>query len=461
MSIHQLFEISRRSLRAIDAQMNVAGQNVANENVEGYSRRRAVLGANSVNRSGVHTGQLGVFNGLGVSVNGFERLRDSMLADAARHADSSRSAADQTQQLLSQLEGVMPGEGTGSINAVLDQFFNAWSDLADNPTDNGVRATVRGQAETLVATLNHSARQLESLENQSLARMTDQVDAANDLLARIGNLNGHIDASRARGMPDLAAEDERDRLVRELGQFVPVEIEQKESGYSLTVGGMNVLTGDDVTAFTIDATGASPQIEFGDTDVVFAPKEDGGQLGALVRFFADGLTEAQTMLDTLASTVVGQVNALHQTGFGLDGTDGRDFFDPAGVTAANMTLGADILADLANIGIANATGAPGDNSIALQIADLRTANLFNGGTDTAEDYTINYFSALGGEIEHAQERLIQQEDAMIHLDAMESGVSGVSVEEEMTNLIQLQQAYGAAARVLNSAQSMFDTLLAI
>ncbi|MEM6645131.1 MAG: flagellar hook-associated protein FlgK [Bacteroidota bacterium] len=461
MSIHQLFEISRRSLRAIDAQMNVAGQNVANENVEGFSRRRAVLSPNSVDRSGIHTGTLGVFNGLGVSVTGFERMRDSMLADAARHADTSRSAADQTQQLLSQLEGVMPGEGTGSINAVLDQFFNAWSDLANNPNDNGVRATVRGQAQTLAATLNHSARQLESLETQSMARLTDQVDDANELLGRLADLNGHIDAARAAGLPDLAAEDERDRLVRELGQFVPVEIEPKTSGYSLTVGGMNVLSGDDVTAFRIDTAGATPQVMFGDTGVAFAPKDDGGQLGALVRFFADGLTEAQTMLDTLASTIVTEVNALHQTGFGLDGTNGRDFFDPTGVTAANIALDADILADLAHIGIANATDAPGDNTIALQIADLRAAELFNGGTDTAEDFTINYFSALGGRIEHAQERLVQQEDAMIHLDAMEQGISGVSVEEEMTNLIQLQQSYGAAARVLNSAQSMFDTLLAI
>ncbi|MDX1547922.1 MAG: flagellar hook-associated protein FlgK, partial [Rhodothermales bacterium] len=456
MSINQLFEISRRSFRALDAAMNTVADNVANANTEGYSRRRVRLQADALTSPGVlMPTRHGSVSGLGVSVAAYERVRDGMLAASANDARTGLGAAQEEERLLAALESLFP-TGDGGVGSALDDFWNAWSDLADRPADTGLRTALRTQAGALADTLGRTAAGLDAFGSQTRSDLSAQVEAVNGLLDEIATINGTAEAARIQGSPDLAAEDRRDQLVQELSTYLPVEARQDgAAGYTVAIDGMTLVHGSTRTPLGLDADADPPVLLFGDTPVgIDAPAGEDGRIGAALRTLGGAVPEARAALDALASTLVTEVNALHQTGFGLDGTGGRDFFDPAGTTAGSLALSADVAADPSAIAASGDPAAVGDNAVALAIGGLRTQPLMAGGTKTPDGFVTDLLAGIGGRLDAAAGQAAGQAAVVDHLDAMERGVSGVSIDEEMTHLIEYQQAFAASARVLNTAQSM-------
>jgi flagellar hook-associated protein 1 FlgK len=133
----------------------------------------------------------------------------------------------------------------------------------------------------------------------------------------------------------------------------------------------------------------------------------------------------------------------------------------SGTTAATIALSADVRADRRVIAASGDPTAPGDNSVARQIAALRDALLFSGGTETAEAFALNLTGRIGSAAQDASDRLTRSRAVVDHLDALQQGVMGVSLDEELANLIRFQQAYAATARLLDTARQMMDTLLSL
>lgn len=464
MSIQQLVEITRRSFRANDAAMNTIAQNVANVDTPGYTRRRITLRSDSISGAGpLNSLPPGVARGSGVSVEAYERTRDLLLQRSSWEAQAGLGSSEEEFRILGAMEGLFPIEGDGTLNAVVADFFNAWSDLADNPTDTGARLALRNRADTVTRTLNRLDLDLRRLTEQTRQELSTGVDRINELLTEIAALNEGVRTGHAAGTSDHAAADQRDVLVKELATLVPLRIEEDGAGnFNIAVNGKVVLEGTNASQLRIDDSTGTPQVIFEDTGLAFSPAAEGdGKLGAWLRSLTQTLPSVQNDLDTLAGTLVAEVNALHQSGYGLDGGTGRDFFDPAGTTAGSLQLSADIATDATAIAASDSAGNLGDSTTALAIADLRTTKLFNGGTDTPENFIIGVVSDLGSQVEQASARAVSQSAVADHLDSLQRGATGVSIDEELTNLIRYQQSYGATARVLNTAQSMFDTLLAM
>ncbi len=461
MSINQLYHITRRSFQTLDAAMNVVGQNVANANTEGYHRRRIGLQPIDFVGRGIWSRSVGQQPyGYGVDIGTYQRLQDALAAHAAREARTSLGYAEEQHRILSTLEGIFPVD-TGSLQDRLNDFWNAWSDLADNPLGTAERLTLRSRAESLTGLFGQLDADIARLEDDTKSALAAGVDDLNSLLEKIAELNRRIAQANNQGTPDFSAEDERDALVRELADFVPVQVNASApDGYLVTINGMAVVQGEHAMPLTLDLDASPPVLSFSDTGVAFTPTSE-GRLGAWLDALTTDLPGARAALDELAATLVSEVNALHATGFGLDGANGRPFFDPAGLTASTFRLSDNVLADANVIAASGDATAEGDNSVALAIADLRNAPLLNGGRDTAETFAINLVSDLGGKIAAAASRAEGQSGALTYLEGLEKGTSGVSVDEEMTRLIELQQAYAATARVLETAQRMMDTLLAI
>ncbi len=463
MSINQLIEISRRSFRTLDAAMNTVSQNIANVNTEGYTRRRVIMQADSLASPGIiMRTPLGAATGAGVSIQTYERVRDGLLAAAGWDARTSLGAAQEDQRLLGALEGIFP-VGEGSINDQLNGFWNAWADLADHPTDNGVRLALRSKASGLVSTLNRTGEALSLLQEGTEAVLAVGVDEINKTLREIGELNETIQAARYTGSPDLVAEDRRDYLIKDLAASGPVRMQDDaKTGYTVSFNGMTVVQGGDVFEMNLDTSGATPRVFYGDTTVEYnATAGDGGQLGAWLRMLNQTLPDTRQALDDVAAALVTEVNTLHSPGYGLDGGTGRDFFDPGALTTGSIRLSNDVLADSRAIAASGDPTALGDSAVALDIANLRTQPVLNGGTETIETFATNLVAGIGASVQQASLQAVGQTAVLDHLTGMEQGVSGVSLDEEMTNLIQYQQAFAASARVLNTAQQMFDTLLAL
>ena len=463
MSINLLMEMSRRSFRSLNGAMNTVSQNIANANTEGYSRRRVMLQADSIVSPGIiMQTPHGTATGSGVSIQSYERVRDGLLAAAGWDAQTSLGAAQEDQRLLGALEGIFP-TGEGSIHNQLDAFWNAWSDLADNPTDNGVRLVLRSTASGLASTLNRTDEALSLLREGTEGVLAVGVEEINKTLREIGDLNATIQTARYSGSPDLVAEDRRDLLVKNLASFGPVRVQDDpETGYTVSFNGMAVVQGDQVFEMNLDTSGATPRVFYGDSSVEYdAPAGDDGQLGSWLRMLNQTLPDTRQALDAIAAALVTEVNALHSAGYGLDGATGRDFFDATAPSAGSIRLSNDVLADSHAIAASGDPTAQGDNTVALDIANLRTQSVLNGGTETIETFAANLVGDIGAGVQTASLQAVGQTAVLDHISGMEQGVSGVSLDEEMTNLIQYQQAFAASARVLDTAQQMFDTLLAL
>ncbi|MEF8866267.1 MAG: flagellar hook-associated protein FlgK [Salinibacter sp.] len=461
MSVNSLFDIGSRSLRAVNEQMDATSQNIANAESEGYRRRRVTLSSRSVATTGLYTS-----NGAqdvtasGVGVETFERVRDGMLEAAGNDAQSGESAAREEGRVLGVLEGALATGTDASLSASLEGLFDGFSDLANNPDSGGVREALLGKARQLTDTFGRLDERLGKLTSNTEDALQGNVGQANELLNKVASLNEKIQNAEAGGSPDYAAEDTRDQTIKELSKLMPVEVQEDRSeGFTLTVDGMTVVQGTESTNLTLKGTNdpsVSTTVEFGDTGVAFEPgDEGGGEIGAQARLLGDTLPGVQNDLDALAGDVVQKVNGEHQSGFDQNGDTGENFFDPSETTAGSIQLDSSIQgpSDIAAVaGDGSGNPLPGDTSPAQNIADLSETL-----TPQATDLAAN----VGTRVQEAASKEEAQAAAGERIQAQIEDVSGVSIDQQMSNLIEQQQAFAASARVLTTARQVTDTLLSI
>lgn len=465
MSILQIIEMTRRSFETSTAAINVIGQNIANEQTEGYKRRRIELRASSSNGPGVLIpSPIGVSHGNGVTLESIQRIQDRLLSSSAWEARSGLGASDEESRLLSAIENLFPPNGESSFSNTINEFWNGWSDLANDPTDLGVRQSLIGRASNLVAFLNRTAGDLDALKEETRLELQNVVDEFNTNIERVAELNTYIQSQRARNTPDFAAEDERDGLIEELAELAPVHVQEGDLAmYNLTVHGMMVVQGGTTSPLSLDTSATPATLTFANTSVNYnAPAGDDGRIGAILRTLNTTIPTVEQQLDDLAASLVDRINAIHSTGYDLDGNTGLNFFDPAGTTADTLSLSADIAGARAIAASGNPDpSAQGDNATALAIVNERAVEQTALNDATFENFALDIVSSIGSQLQAANGQFEGHSAVVSYLSGLERGVSGVSINEELTRLIQFQQSFSAAARVLNSAQAMMDSLLSL
>ncbi len=451
MSLTRLFSTARQSLLASQAAINATGLNIANAETPGYTRRTVGLQATAAARGGVFI-RSGPSPGDGVQVGSFDRVRNGILDGAVRRGRAGSGGANEGALLLSGLESQLAADGGDAFLGALGSFFDAWGDVADAPANLSVRDTLLAKAGQLAQTLQSAAGRLQSYGSSVQADLSSTVDRTNALLAEVADLNVAVRTARAQGSQDLDALDRRDVVLDELAGLAPFALQGQPDGtVTVTLDGMAAVQDDKalplrlalppaVSAPTIRAQGSDRALRLGGLD--------GGALGAQLSLLGTALPDARAALDTLAADLVASVNAAHAGGTGLDGSTGQPFFDPAGVTAGTIALASGLTAE----GVAAGTSGPGDGSVATAISGL------SEGTSSA---ATRLLSGLGSGARTASAAAGANAAVAAHAEALRDGVSRVSLDEEMTNLIRYQQTYAASARVLETATSLFDTLLRI
>ncbi len=463
MSLNQLIRISGSAFRALDSAMNATAQNVANMETDGYTRRRVTLQSDSQVVQGMYAPPMNRrAGGAGVSVQEYERIRDNMLQRSAWEARSGLGGFSEQHRILSSIEGVLGATGDASLNRVLEDFYDGWSTLADHPTDSGVRLQVRSAGETVASTLNRLDASLASFAEETASELRSAVDSANNLLKEIASLNETIADARNQGAPDLSAEDRRDQLVDELSNFAPIRVQtERREAFTITIDGMTVVQGSTATELRIDTSEGTPAVSFGESSVTHRSGAEHGRIGALLQTIHQTIPSTRSDLAQLAESVAEDLNAVHASGYGLDGSTGLDFFDfERGDEGFRIAVSDAIRASAGAIAASSGDPTDGyaDSDVARAIAGLRAGNEDNDYFSPAT-FFVDIVSGIGGQARRASSEASARDGVVSHLTALEKGVSGVNLEEEMTNLIRFQQAYAASARVLNTAQEMMDTLL--
>ena len=450
MSLSQLLSTARQSLLASQAATQATSNNVANAETAGYTRRTVGLRMASPIRGGVlfHSP---LSAGGGVAVESFDRVRSDVLDAAVRRGRAGSSGAGEGAVLLRGLEGQLAATGGDELVGALGSFFGAWSDVAAGPTEGGARDALLTSAGDLARTLNTADTRLRYYGTSVQGELASTVERANALLSEVASLNETVLSARSQGADNADALDRRDLLLDELGGLAPITVRPQAGGaVTVLIDGMvavqdrearplRLALPPDVATPTVSASGAPGPL-------TLDPAE-GGALGAQLHVLGTALPQAHASLDALAASVVAQVNGAHAAGTGLDGGSGRPFFDPAGTTASTMAVG---LTDADQI--AAGTGGPGDGSVATAIADM---------SEGASRQAVRMLAGVGSEVRRATAAAEGYAAVTAHAEALRDGVSRVSLDEEMTNLIRYQQSYAASARVLETANSMFDTLLSL
>lgn len=468
-NLNSALEIGRSALRAHQIGLNVAGDNIANVNTPGYARKTANL-KTSITVAGL---------GTGVRVNSLTRARDRFLDTQFRFEASSVGELEALERAMTTIEAIfteLAGGGATEAGAIFDQsagsalsgafsrFFNAFQDLANNPESQTTRAAVREEATFLTDQFHRMHDQLTKLRDDLEVEVKDTIVEVNRLVEQIADLNTKILSEKRRSEDVVGSlEDERDRLIDELSELLGLRVrEQADGTFTIATadgvllvdqGRFNRLAGRSVNRNNAVVSDVA-------LESTLEPIDSGsGRLKGLVAARDTKIVNFQNSLDALAATLVSEVNAIHAGGFGLDGSSGTDFFEPAQTTARQIAVSSAILSNLDKVAASSSAVGTGDGSNALALSDLRLKKVLGGGTQTLEEFYSELVGQVGADAKEVFTDAAAQRLVLEQVERHRESVRGVSINEEATGLILFQRAYQAAARIVTLVDEMMETAL--
>lgn len=443
-------ELASRALQSMQIAMNTTGHNLANVNTPGYSRQRVNL---TTTEPQVLEGVRTLFLGSGVRVESIQRIRDMFLDGRVANTSSQFHRLNTLYQRLTQVEDVFSEPTDAGLSRQIVAFFNAFQELSANPENVGVRASVYQQVDGMTRTFRQLAGRLDEIFTEMQQRVQATVSEINSIAQSIADLNVKIRYNKALGTTPSDLLDKRTNLIEKLSEYVEVRTTEMPDGTVRLSLGEFVL---------VEAERANPLP--GEVDYVDKLLTDGANVqayinGGSVRGLMDAMQYVRSYrqrLDRLASELISAANAIHQSGYGLDGSTGNRLLE--GSDALSIRVSDDV-ADINRIA-AGVTPAPGDGNKALELARLRQQALASLDNKTIPDF----YSALVAELgEHARAASTGQENQKIilqNLQAEREAVSGVNMDEEMSNLLRYQRSYQAAAQLVSVMDATIADLIA-
>ncbi|MFN4033746.1 MAG: flagellar hook-associated protein FlgK [Fimbriimonadales bacterium] len=443
MPTFQGIELGARAMRAFQIGLEVTGHNVANVNTPGFSRRRVHF-ANTPE----YAFNPNIRIGTGVIVQHVQRVRDMMLEQRINTNTGDFARLDTLRQQLQNIEGALLEPGEQGISTRLNAFFNAFDELATRPDSMAARQSVLQAASALVGSIRNLHTNWQNLNTQIQQQMSQTISEANEIAAQIGRLNEQIRAAHSNGAEASDLLDQRDRLMTRLSELVGARAHYTgDGGIMVFVDGHTLV--QDGASFPLPNAIDVPNRDLDSTPVDIRIQQ--GQLRGLMDAAAN-LQDYMNRLNLFTNTLITQVNALHQTGYGLDNNTGYLFFD--GTDASNIALHSDV-SDPQRIAASGLPNTPGNNGVAQAILNLRNQPQAALGGMTLPQYYRELVGIIGNDAQVSRNRAESQQLTLEHLHQIRESVSGVSLDEEAANLVKYQRSYQAAAKVV----SVFDGLI--
>lgn len=464
ISIGSILSTARSAMSANQAAIAVVSHNVANAATEGHSRQRAIMEEGPPQYL-----PEGVF-GTGVRIADVERVRDRLLDIGFRDETSNSGYWDRRGALLGEIEALLGPVGSSPMPAALDRFWNAWADLANDPSSGTARGLVRDAGQGIIDEFKRLTSGLDRASATADARLRGEVSRLNQLSSEIAKENARIVAAEAGGRTAGDLRDARDRAIDAMAQLADIQVIERADGtVAVNIGGVNVVDGGEAKALQVNTAGGTWSLTTASGNTVTVR---GGSMGGALGVLNTEIPSIRADLDTLARELVTAVNTVHRTGMNAAGQTDVLFFDDTGnvanVTAATLSLSAAV----AGNPVAIAAGTPatdpvsglpvygaGRNDVALALSGLRTAPIAAyGGRSLGEGHAARV-ADLGALVRSAEEAAEVHTSLANEADIRRMSVSGVSIDEEMVSLIKFQNAYSAAARVVTTVDEMLQTLL--
>lgn len=500
--------IAVKGLNAQQTSLHTTSHNISNINTMGFSRQRVELKADT-SYTYVGVGQLGT----GVKLEGVVRMVDDFVNDQIRKENSALNQYVAKDNVMSQIEKVFNEPSDTGLNFAMNEMFNSWQELSKNPESLNAQSIVAEKSKTFAETLNHMASQIHGLKGDTVSNIEKNALDINSLAERLRSVNDQIFNITVKEQSPNDLLDERDLLMKEMNGLAEMTAKYDKWGrVSLTLDGneltskdspakLSVISGmeskDGMVTLHIAVGGDISKLEpvslsaeeaknfkagspvFYDADsvpMITPAKINSGVIGGNLEAIEEIEARIEE-LDQFAQGTAKLINTVHNTGE----VNGVDFFTfEQNATALNFSVNPDLLADESKVATGIKDDSPeGDGSRALAIANLRNTKInfkdldnltgnYNGDTmkfeDAAGGVTMNgsynnIVTKVGISTQQASNMVKNEEAVMAQLLNRRESVSGVSLDEEVTNLMKFQRGFEANSRVISTLSEMLDTLI--
>ncbi len=449
--------IAASALYAHQKSIAVIGDNIANVNTPGYAAQRAELGS-------IGTGNIGVFSGRvlqhGVDVTAITRRRNELLENTSRRATSDAGRAKAQAESIQSLEAQLGSLREGSLSDQLNQFFNAFDDLANEPADLATRQVLLQRADQVAGSLRSQAGLLSNARTDEVGRITQVAAEINRLAESIADLNVQVKTGSIGGQSPNSLIGTRNEQIDRLASLIDIKVTNGANNeVTIDLDGMMLVSGNLSGTIAVGSIVDPALTPLGLTRIAIttpAGREltvDGGSLSGHLANANDEIPGMMADLDAFANDFVDQVNTLHRTGFGQDGVDGRDLYAQASPTAASVQVHSDLVGHPDRLGAAQNATATLDGSVAAQLAALGSSA---GGPAAVYDAFVVKLGSQTSKLTFAADIAAEN---LGHADAALQSDVGVNLDEELTNLMASQRAYEAAARMITAVDETLRTLI--
>jgi flagellar hook-associated protein 1 len=460
-----LFGSLTQSIGALNAHsrgVETAGRNLANVANPHYARQRVLYG----DRGTVLTPQGA--QSLGIEAKAIQQVRDRLLdQQVVREMSLEASLVAQsrtyakTQAALGESidrSGATDITGARGLGAALGELFNAFQAFSARPTDLGERQHLLQRADAFTERVRLTEERLLQVQRDIDAEVATTVTDANRLLATIGELNaqiGRLEITAPGSAVDLR--DQRQARIEELAAKFAIEIRDIAG----SPGQVEVFSRDAIgqSVVLVSLAAVVRPFDFDGTGITAGGETlalNGGHISGLLTSRDGGVQSLRDQLEAFSGQVVTAINGAYNP----SGTSGDFFTYTSGEVSGSLRLSPALTP--ANLK-ASAGGAAGDNTLALAVAELFHQRFSLAGGDAIEGTFAQAYSALVsdfGRVQSGVEGRLQDQSTIMHLVAQQrDAISGVSLDEEMADLLKYQRAFQASSRVVSIIDEMLDTIV--
>lgn len=448
-------DLSREALMADQNALNITANNVSNQNTPGYTRE-------VVNWQPTDAVTLsGTTYSIGITSSGTS-VRDRVLEQRVQQQTQTQAQSGALESALQQVQNIFGLSSTSTsasstaLGSAVDSFFNSLSTLESNPADASTRQAVLTAANNLTSAFNSASNQLAQVSSGLDQQVGTTVGQINTLTTTIASLNQQIATISPNGDAGTL-EDQRQLAIAQLSQYVGLDqMTTEANGITLTTANGAVLVSG-TQSYALSTTQVA-----GQTDVIANGQNitsgiSGGQLGGVLQARDQNLPAYASALDNLAygiGTAVNQQNALGIDGSGSPG--GAIFTLPASAVGAAGSIQVATTDPKAIAAAATGEGSSGSSN-AIALADLSTANIAGG--QTASGFLASFLGQVGNDAAGATTGNSAQQATLTQLTSQRDSLSGVSLDEEASNLTQYQRSYQAAAKVFSIVNTIMASAL--
>ncbi|NIK12499.1 flagellar hook-associated protein FlgK [Alkalibacillus almallahensis] len=514
-------EVAQRALATQQSALHTTSHNISNANTEGYSRQRVNFEQSSAfpapgrNRPEI-AGQLGT----GVEPGQIQRIRDQFLDFQYRAENNQAGQYEAKADALGRMEEIMNEPSDSGLAKTMDQFWESIQDVATNPQDGGARRVMVQRGEAMAETFQYIDGKLKDVQGELQNQMNTSADQVNNLLTQIQDLNSQIERVEPNGDLPNDLYDKRDLAVDQLSEYVNVEVNYEDTGGNSQANAQGTASitllnsdGNQVTdsngdpvelltsqehngedgqneinelSFTFGGTDPNDnsvaiddaivsQVSVGDTDIESQNFESSGSLKGLMEsngYYTGNTDDGEPVysgdyvdmidsMDQLAYSFTNEFNAQHREGYGLNQNDnGQNFFtelDDVEGAAAEIGVAGAIQNNEDLIAASSAPNEAGNGDNALALSDVRNEAI--GDDQTLQSFYEAQIGDLGVKAQEANRMAENTGSLRESVDQNRESVSGVSLDEEMSNMIQFQHAYNAAARSMTVVDETLDRII--